>query len=79
MCRSAASDDKTNEEDDGSIVHRCISGRDEIEGKVVEEQEGIEQVADARRNGTAQLYARTLDGVLRFDNLGDSLELFIWG
>src|SRR5688572_26375104 len=43
-----------------------------VEGEVVEEQEGIEQVADARCNGTTQLDARALDGILRFNNLRDS-------
>ena len=42
-----------------------------IEGEVVEEQEGVEQVADTRRDGATQLDARAFDGVLRFDNLRD--------
>ena len=42
-----------------------------VEGEMVEEQEGIELVADARRDGTAKPHARALDGVLRFDDLGD--------
>ena len=46
-----------------------------VEGEVVEEQEGIELVADARRNGSAQFHARAFDGVLRFDDLGDGSKL----
>ena len=42
-----------------------------VEGEVVEEQKGIEQVADPRRNGAAKPHARAFNGVLRFDNLGD--------
>ena len=42
-----------------------------VEGEVVKEQEGIEQVADARRNGTAQFDACAFDGVLRLDNFRD--------
>ncbi len=42
-----------------------------VEGEMVEEQEGIVFVADARRNRAAQLHARAFDGDLRFDNFGD--------
>jgi uncharacterized UPF0160 family protein len=42
-----------------------------VEGKMIEEQEGIEQVADTRRDGTAQLNARAFDRILRLDNLRD--------
>ncbi len=46
-----------------------------VEGKMVEEQEGIEFVADPRRNRAAQLDARAFDGSLRFDNSGDSSKV----
>ena len=41
-----------------------------VEGEVVEEQEGVEFVADARRDGAAQFDTRALDDELRFDCLG---------
>jgi hypothetical protein len=46
-----------------------------VEGEVVEEQEGVEQVADARTEGAQQFDARALDGGLRFDDLGDGSGL----
>lgn len=46
-----------------------------VEGEMVEEQEGIELVADARRDRAAELDARTFNGVLRFNDLGDRSEL----
>ena len=42
-----------------------------VEGEVIEEQEGIGLVADARGYGAKQTHARTFDGGLWFDNLGD--------
>ena len=42
-----------------------------VEGEVVEEQEGIKLVANARRYGAKQTHARAFDGGLWFDNLGD--------
>src|SRR5436309_2800250 len=42
-----------------------------VEGEMIEEQEGIEFVADARRNGTAQLHACAFNRGLRFDGLRD--------
>jgi hypothetical protein len=38
---------------------------------MVEEQEGVELVADARRNGAQEFDARAFDGDLRFDDLGE--------
>ena len=46
-----------------------------IEGKVVEEQEGIEFIADARRNRAAQFHTRAFDGNLRFDDFGDASKV----
>lgn len=46
-----------------------------VEGKMVEEQEGIEFIADARRNRAAQLHARPFDGGLRFDDFRDSSKV----
>jgi len=42
-----------------------------VEGEVVEEQEGIELVADARGYGAKQTHACAFDGGPWFDNLGD--------
>ena len=46
-----------------------------VEGEVVEEQEGIEFVADARGDGTEQTHARTFNGGLWVDSLGDGSEV----
>lgn len=53
----------------GEATDRTLDGI--IKGKMIKQQERIEQVANTRRNGTAQLDARALDGVLRLDNLRD--------
>src|SRR5574340_849182 len=53
----------------GESADRSLNGI--VESKVVEKQEGIEFIADARRDGAPQQHARALDDVLRFDNLGD--------
>ena len=42
-----------------------------VEGEVIEEQEGIGLVADARGYGAKQTHARAFDSGLWFDNLGD--------
>jgi len=46
-----------------------------VEGEVIEEQEGIGLVADARGYGAKQTHARAFDGGLWFDNLGDSSKI----
>jgi hypothetical protein len=38
---------------------------------MVEEQEGIEFIADPRRDRPKEPYARPFDGGLRFDNSGN--------
>jgi len=45
------------------------------EGEVVEEQEGVGLVADARGDGAKQTHARAFDGGLWFDNLGDGSKV----
>jgi len=42
-----------------------------IEGEVIEEQEGIEEIRFVRRDGTTQQNVCTLDYVLGFDGLGN--------
>ena len=46
-----------------------------IECEMVEKQEGIVFVADARRNRAAQFHARAFDGDLRFDDFGDTSKV----
>ena len=46
-----------------------------VEGEMVEEQEGVEFVADARRNGATQLDPCAFDGDLRFDHFFDSSKV----
>src|SRR6266508_2136396 len=46
-----------------------------IEGEVIEKQEGIKFVANARRNGTAQFDTCALNGSLRFDGLRNSSKV----
>ena len=59
------------------VVRKAAQGPLEriVEGEVVEEQEGIEFIADARRDRAAQLHSGTLDGDLRFDNFGDGSKV----
>ena len=40
-----------------------------VEGEVIEEQEGIEEIGFMRRDGTSKQHARAFDDVLRFDDL----------
>jgi hypothetical protein len=42
-----------------------------VESEMVEEQEGVELVADARRNRAQEFDTRAFDGDLRFDDLGE--------
>ena len=46
-----------------------------VEGEMVEEQEGVEFIADPRCNGAAQLHACAFNGDLRFDNLRDGSKV----
>jgi hypothetical protein len=57
----------------GEAADRTLEGI--VEGKMVEEQEGVEFVAGARRNGAAQFDARAFDGSLGFDNFGNTSKV----
>jgi len=48
-----------------------------IEGEVVEEQEGIVQVACPRTERTQEAYARAFDGGLWFDDLRDCSKVVV--
>jgi len=57
----------------GKAAQRPFQGI--VKGKMVEEQEGIEFVADPWRDRAAQLDARSLNSDLRFDNSGNGSQV----